>query len=200
MQKKLLFVVAAAVAIPLLGCGTDSTTYEPFQEPVAEKSHDQTNQDAHDHSAQGPHGGHMIELGNEAYHAEMTHDEQTHTVTVHLFDATATKPAVADQSTLVLQLFQDGKFADYTLKATGEASQFSLVDKQLCDTLLHAKEVRGRLNVTIADTPYTGMIEHHAHDHEAHDDEGHDHEDHEGHDDEGEGEDQQHESHEDKDH
>lgn len=175
MQEKLLFVVTAAVAIPLLGCGSDSATYEPFQEPVAEQSHDQTNQDAHNHSAEGPHGGHMIELGNEAYHAELTHDEQTHTVTVHLLDATITQPAVADQPTLILQLFQDGKFVDYTLTAAGEASQFSLIDEKLCDALLHAEEVRARLKVTIADTPYTGMIEHHAHD-----DEDEQHESHEG--------------------
>ena len=123
----------------------------------------------HAHPTEGPHGGHLIELGEEEYHAELTHDEATHTVSVYLLDAEGQNPASADEAEIKLQLFQEGQFVDYLLQATEGTSAFALVDEALCDALLHDEEVRGRLHVTLAGTPYTGLIEHQAHDHAGHD-------------------------------
>ena len=79
-----------------------------------------------------------------------------------------------------LQLFKDGQFVDYKLETADGASEFTLVDEELCDTLLHADEIRGRLHVTIGGTQHIGMIEHQAHEHEGHDDDHgtHEHADH----------------------
>ena len=180
-------LLTVGLCISFVGCASESGESNVPQGQLVKENQDHegdaTAEDAHDHSAEGPHGGHLIVLGNEEYHAELTHDESTHTVTVYLLDAAATKSVTADQSTIVLRLFQEGEFVEHTLEATDAASQFSAADEQLCDALLHANETRGRLQVSIAGKAYTGMIEHKAHDHEGHADDDHDHGDgdHKGH-------------------
>ena len=174
----------------VLGCSADPGTGDASHQGPPEEAHVHGEANAHSHAAEGAHGGHLIVLGDDEYHAELLHDEGAHTVTVHLLDAAGKNPVSADPPEVTLQLFQNGQFVDYTLNASGSeagAAEFSLVDEALCHALLHAEEVRGRLQVTIAGKQLTGVIEHHAHDHEgnAHDDdqEQHDHPegDHDGH-------------------
>jgi hypothetical protein len=187
-------VVAVGVTLAsvfLVGCGSDAaqppTGPGTEHEHVADAGHDHGD---HVHLTEGPHGGHLIELGNEAYRAELLHGDSAHTVTIHLLDAAAEQAVPVSQNEITLQLFRDGQFVDYTLKAveqeadaTGSASQFEITDAELCETLCSEEEVRGRLHVTIDGTPLTGIIEHGAHcDHEHgdhdHGHEGHDHGDH----------------------
>jgi hypothetical protein len=157
----------------LLGCGAGPADTDGSQSGSAEAAHDHATE--HDHSAQGPHGGHVIVLGEEEYHAELTHDEATHTVTIYLLDSTGKKPVSSEQGSITVHVFKDGEFADYPLEATGDDGAFSTIDEQLCDLLLHAEEVKGRLHVTIAGKEYVGTIEHAAHDHDDHADHDHDH-------------------------
>lgn len=189
--------VVAALSVSLAGCSSEST------ETPAEKSgssppplppdaghddhagHDPNAHAGHEHPGEGPHGGHLIELGNGEYHAELLHDENTHTVTIHLLDAAGEQPVAISQTEIALQLFQGAQFVKYALKAVqrpgepaGAASRFEIVDESLCDALCHGDETRGRLQVTINSKPYTGMIEHTSHgdhDHEGHDRGGHEH-------------------------
>ena len=170
-------LMGLALCTLLLGCGPSTST----EEKPAPAAHKEDGHDDHDHAAAGPHGGHLLVLGNDQYHAELLHDEPTHTVTVHLLKVAGNEPAATDQETLTLQLFEDGKFVDYELAAVrsggaAEASEFKIVDEKLCDQLLHGEEVKGRLKVTIAGQPLVGTIEHDAHDDDGHDHEGHDHE------------------------
>lgn len=131
--------------------------------------HDHGDQAQTSHPTEGPHGGDLIELGDEEYHAELLHDEDTHTVTVHLLDGQGKEPVNVPAGEVTVQLFQDGKFVKYTLQAvpatgtSNRASQFKLVDAALCDTLCHGEEVRGRLQVTIGGKSYNGTIEHGSH-------------------------------------
>ena len=159
----------------LLGCGTGPAD-TGSQGGSTDTAHDHATE--HDHSAEGPHGGHMIVLGEEEYHAELAHDEAAHTVTVYLLDSTGKKPVASEQGAIRLQVFKDGEFADYSLAATGDDGAFSTADEQLCDLLLHAEAVKGRLHATIAGKEYVGTIEHTAHDHEGHDHADDDHTDH----------------------
>lgn len=159
----LAFVVATAFA----GCAGDDmgTSSASVEDNQSTQNHEG---EATAHPDQGPHGGHLIELGDEAFHAELLHDEATHTVVVHVLDAAGTQEVAIDQSEITLQIFKDGQFAKYALLAAGEAmpaSTFSLMDQDLCE-LLHAEELRGRLNVTIEGESYNGVIELHADDHD----------------------------------
>lgn len=189
----LCLVAVISFSVSLAGCGANSATdaavsaqsghYEGDGHDHSGEAaghfegdgHDHGNEDAHAHPTEGPHGGHLIELGNEEYHAELLHDEATHKVTIHLLDSTGQQSVTQPLPEITMQLFQDGKFVSYTLKAVpeprtsnGAASEYELVDAELCDTLCHVEAVQGRLHVTIAGKPYTGTIEHDSHDHEGH--------------------------------
>ncbi len=141
--------------------------------------HAEGDHDGHDHSAEheGPHGGHVIELGlNHQYHAELVENEDAHAVTVYMLDKDM-KELTIDQATITMNLMVDGKAQSYELAAAGvaggKASQFNAADKSLFEAL-HEHEASGKLRVTIDGTPYSGEVEHHHHEgHDEHD--GHDH-------------------------
>jgi hypothetical protein len=185
LDKLFTSLMGLAVCVFFTGCGPDAD-----HDAAGDHGHDHAGAEGdaaapgHDHPEEGPHGGHLIELGEGAYHAELAHDEATHTVTVYLLDADGRSPIGADDREITLQLFQGGRFVDYMLAAAEGASTFSLVDEKLCDTLLHADETRGRLRVAIDGKQQTGTIEHHAHAHEGHE-QGHSNHAGHGHDDAG---------------
>ncbi len=165
----------------LLGCGAKPADSGGDQGGATPAAHDHAADHGHDHAAEGPHGGHLIVLGEEEYHAELTHDEATHTVAVYLLDSSGKEPVSSEQEALTLQVFEGGDFVDYAIKATGDDGAFSTTDEKLCDLLLHAEVVKGRIHATIGGKEYVGTIEHaaHAHDHAGPaEHEGHDHADH----------------------
>jgi len=184
----------AALSVSLAGCGSNSSETPTNKvagtpPPLAADAdhddhagHDHDDSAGHEHPTEGPHGGHLIELGNEEYHAELLHDENTRTVTIHLLDGAGKQPVAIPQTEITLQLFQGGQFVKYALKSVqgpggsaGAASRFEIVDAALCNTLCDEDETRGRLQVSINGKPYTGTIEHSSHG--DHDHEGHEHAD-----------------------
>ena len=186
-----LFAIAVIVLnISLIGCDSGSVETPVHQvdgtPPPLVSGLDVGDHEGHDHSdgtcdahpTEGPHGGHLIELGNEEYHAELLHDESTHRVTIHLLDGAGKEPVAAPLQEITMQLLRDGQFVQYTLTAVPSqggdgASQFEVVDESLCDALCHEDELKGRLQVTLNGQPYTGTIDHTGHEeHEGHDDDG----------------------------
>jgi hypothetical protein len=118
----------------------------------------------HGHGAKGPHGGGLIELGAEEYHAEIVVDHDAHAVRVYVLGKEALKLKAAPQKT-------DGE---------GKSSVFELIDDGVVHTLMDAKAIHGKLQVSIGGKPFTGEIDYHidgsAHDHK--DEKGHaDHKD-----------------------
>jgi hypothetical protein len=70
--------LSAMVAFVLSGSGcTDSADDSQFSDVSATESEkpDENAHAAHAHPSEGPHGGDLIELGNEDYHAELVHPE-----------------------------------------------------------------------------------------------------------------------------
>jgi hypothetical protein len=136
-------------------------------------AHDHDHEHGHDHAAghpeEGPHHGHLIKLGEEEYHAELTHDDATQTITLYLLGADAkTAVAIADAE-ILLNLVTEGQPLQLKLAAapqasdpTGESSRFTIIDAAGLASL-EAPATTGRLNVTIADTPYSGTVQHHEH-------------------------------------
>ena len=125
---------------------------------------------AHEHHHEhGPHGGHIIELGEEEYHAELAHDEAAKTVTIYLLDKTAKVAVPIADPEIVLNLVVDGQPLQVKLAAApqegdpaGHSSRFSLADEKVLEAL-EAPKTTGRLNVTIGGKSYTGAVEHHEH-------------------------------------
>ncbi len=165
-----LIAIFAVTSFGLLvaGCGAGGNSGHNGQDaPAGQSSH------ADDHPTEGPHGGHLIELGEEEYHAELIEDEATHTVTIYLLNSSGKQPVEGDEPEITLNLFRNGEFVSYTLTAAEGKSVFSLTDAELCDLLLHAEDLKGRLNVAIAGKDYVGIIDHEAHDHAGQDHGGH---------------------------
>jgi hypothetical protein len=163
----LLAIVAATM---FSGCGTASVDKEH-----ASKGHHEG--DGHGHTAEahseiGPHGGHLIELGsNEAFHAELLHDDTTHRVTVYILDGKAKADVPIPQPELVVNIVSAGNPKQFKLMAAplatelrDTASCFQLENEELC-TALDATDCKGRLAVNIDGKQYVGEIQHHDHDH-----------------------------------
>lgn len=130
------------------------------------------------HPTEGPHHGHLIELGQDhKYHAELIHDEKKNSVTIYVLgpieDGVVKRQVPIKAEEIVINLKHDGKAEQFKLKAVpdkndpmGQSSRFVSEDQELSHDLDHG-ETDARLVLTIGGTSYTGKIEHdHDHDHE----------------------------------
>lgn len=96
MKKTLALLALACWILPWsVGCQNPSS-----QEPTAaadsesaDASHDEESHagHSHDHDDVGPHGGHLLHLSPSDAHAEWTHDDDNHLITVYLDDFDADK-------------------------------------------------------------------------------------------------------------
>src|SRR5690242_18148959 len=92
-------------ALLSLGCGGN-----PAPSPVAKTDGPQDHhEEEHAHPDEGPHDGHLIELGQEEYHAELVHDDASSTVTLYVLDSTARSAVAIEEETVKLNLVVDGK-------------------------------------------------------------------------------------------
>ena len=169
MFRLSIFALAISLAtfFGLAGCG------KPASESAGASAEAHAD-DEHGHAEEGPHGGHLIELGNEEYHAELTHDDATHSVAIYVLDGMATNPVAIDAQEVSINLVSNGAPMQFKLPAApqsadppGQTSRFEIVSETLCDAW-DAPNTTGRLNVTIGSKPYVGAIE--AHEHEEHED------------------------------
>jgi len=162
------FSIAGALCfmLGLPGCSNDSNS-GPITALPPEIAHV-----ADAHPSEGPHHGQLIELGKEEYHAELVHDDSSHTTTIYLFDAEAKSPVQIEAKELTLNLLSAGKPQQFRLAAQPEAtdpagtsSAFSSKSEELCEAL-DANGTTGRLSVEIQGKAFVGTIAQHAHDHD----------------------------------
>ncbi len=121
----------------------------------------------HEHE-HGPHGGHLVELGEEAYHAEVVFDEKAGKITVYILDSTAKTASPIDAKEITLKLAIAGKTESFALAAVpqpgdpqGKSSRFELVGN--ADIKSHIKDeedLKGTVNATIGGKSYSGDIKH----------------------------------------
>lgn len=127
----------------------------------------------HAHATEGPHGGDLIELGEEEYHAELVHDDKAGTVTIYILDAHAEAAVPVDAAELVINLKHDGKAEQFKLPASpdasdpqGNSSRFDSNDAELCAELCEDLAHEGaepQLVAMINGKQYRGSIEHSDH-------------------------------------
>ena len=161
-----LALATLAAALWFTGCQPDAANISGSPPEVGHEEHDH----AHDHAHGGLHGGHIIELGNEEYHAEWTHDD-TGKVTVYILDAEMKNevPIAAEEITIETKIGE--KAGSYKLSAIDskdvKASKFEIVDKGLLGVLESLSEgVTAKLVIPdINGKAYEAAIEHHSHDH-----------------------------------
>lgn len=144
-----------------VGCGGGASDYKKADDlKKAPALHDE-----HGHGEKGPHGGSLVELGADEFHAEVVLDHDAHTLRVFVLgkDAKTAVPTAATEITVAAE----GKGA-VTLKAApqeadgeGKASRFELIDEKLVHDILDAKFLHGEVRITIGDKPYSGHIDMH---------------------------------------
>jgi hypothetical protein len=116
----------------------------------------------------------LIELGNEEYHAELLHDDQS--VTIFILNAAADEQVPIAATEITINTKHDGQPEQFQLLASpdqsdpaGQSSRFVATDADLA-THIDEEGAEHKLVLTINGKSYRGDI---AHDHDGH--EGHIH-------------------------
>jgi hypothetical protein len=155
--------------------------------PADSTTADNTAADAHDHAhaEEGPHGGHIIELGAPNHHAELTHDDASHRIGVYILDGAAKAAAPIPEESVTINAAEDGESTAYVLPAVpqpgdgeGAASYFEIDSEELCKIICgdsEAERTTARISITIGGKPFIGIIETEPHDHDHNHDHGHAH-------------------------
>ena len=149
----------------------------PFRLPVAprkrpttaEHGDDHDHDHGHSHEEAGPHGGHLIELGEEEYHLEWNHDDEAHALTFYVLDGAAKKEVKipAENLQINVSVGEDTKSFDVpAIRADGEETTalFETDDADLF-ALIEDDAVKATIDAQIDGKAYQGSIEHHHHDH-----------------------------------
>jgi len=168
LDRKRLFWPAFAVAALLVMFGCEPPAQSTSTGTAHDHGHDHGH---HDHADEGPNGGHLIELGDEQYHAEWLHDDDSGKVEVIILDGTAKQevPVAADVVTITVDVEGDQHYAlEPTNAENGLASRFEIVAPDLVTALKLGDGVEVTLDIEIDGTPFSSTIEHLDHD-------GHDH-------------------------
>lgn len=162
---KVLFTTSTAplivAACMLCGCG-DSPDPNPISSgPVTTGGEGQY---VHAHPSEGPHGGDLIELGNEEYHAELLDQDG---ITIYILDAFATQTTAIEAVDITINLSHDGTPAQFKLTAApteddpdGRSSRFTSADKELVEHLHEEENVEGTLVLQINGKSYRGKLTH----------------------------------------
>lgn len=153
------------------GCPSGEGEFKEYKAPKAT-----VDDHGHDHEhAHGPHDGHIIELGEEEYHAELVYVPADAKVTIYTYGPDLDKPAAIDATEITLNLMIEGKAEQFALPAQkqegdeeGKASKFELAGNETIKSKIKSEEdLHGKINVSIGGKSYVGEISHdHDHDHE----------------------------------
>lgn len=183
-------VVLTSAALLFVGCQDRAAAPKKDAEPDAKAAKvdgakgaakDDDHDHGHEHPTAGPHGGELIELGDEEYHAELVHDDKADEVTLYILDAKAKNAVPIEAKELVINLKHDGKPEQHKLAAAplesdgaGKSSRFVAKGNADLNEDLEHHDAEARLQVTINGASFTGKIEHH-HEEGDHKDHDHDH-------------------------
>lgn len=175
-------VILCVFGVTFVGCdsGTEQGT-KSFDEAAPEDVTMEEHDHGHDHPSEGPHHGSLIELGKEAYHGELVHDEKSGAITIYILDGAAKSSVPITAESVLVNVKHNGKGQQFTLAAApeqgdpeGKSSKFTTQDKTLGE-LLDEKDTTARLVLEIDGKSFSGEIDAHDHDHDHGHDEKHAH-------------------------
>ena len=170
MRLRLQLLLWIASTTLLTACQHSSESRPEVVAPSAGKA-EHGEEAAHSHAEEGPHGGHVVVLGDEAYHAEWLHDDASGQVTVFLLAADGKTDVRTTADALRIEVAIAGAARQHALAAADRdqsvpatASRFEILDKPLVEALKAAGQgVDATIVVEIAGATYRGAIEHHEH-------------------------------------
>jgi hypothetical protein len=160
MRSCLLLVGCVGLALSA-GCNSGNQAYHEV--PKGSRVKDQP----HEHE-QGPHGGHLVELGEEEYHAEVVFDPKSSKITLYVLDSSGKKAAPIDAKEIKLELTIGGQPKSFTAKAVADkgdpsdkSSRFEVPDNpEIKANIKDEEDLKGSVTVAIGGKTYTGKIVH----------------------------------------
>ena len=167
MKTTSLFLASAILALAP-GCQPDpGPPAVPGNTTQLEEEHD------HDHGALGPHGGHVLVLGDEQYHAEWTHEDQGGEILIYLLDQDIKEDVTTTAELITISTTIRDESQTYELAADNQneedpprASRFKATNPNLLTALKQAGSgVKAEMRVIIDGTFFRGTFEKHEHDH-----------------------------------
>jgi hypothetical protein len=174
MKNNIASIITLAlfmVSFMIYGCDSNTEQGKSFEEAAPEDVTMVEDDHGHNHPSEGPHHGSLIELGKEAYHAELVHDEKSGSVTIYILDDAVKKSVPIKAESIIINAKHDGKGQQFTLAAApesndpkGQSSRFNTQDKAIGE-LLEEHDVEARLVLEIDGKSYSGDIPAHDHDH-----------------------------------
>lgn len=178
-MKNVLLALACFCFLFQIGCENQQNlkTVSPEDlKPVAD-DHD------HDHVHKAPHDGHLIELGDHKYNAEIVYSANEPKLTFYILGAHAEAPVAIPDKEIKFMLEVDGAAKELVFKAEpvagdkeGMASKFVLTDSTtLPPSITELEKMHGSLTLTINGENFTGNLTHTDHNHAGHDHAAHDH-------------------------
>lgn len=162
------------------GCAPSAPGPAPVPAPaprVFGNADDVTNVEPPAH-AHGPNGGHIVELGEEEFHAEVAMDT-SRKLTVYLLDEAVKAAKPVENGTMQIVTKVDGNDVTLDLVAApldtekdGKCSRFELAADKVPGAIMDIEGLTGDLSLKFGDkTLKTSLTEEHDHDHEhGHDD------------------------------
>jgi len=141
--------------------------------PAARDVHQHEGEHDHDHGALGPHGGHVLVLGDEKYHAEWTHDDKNGEIVIYLLDADIKEDVATEAELITIATTIRDEIQTYELAADNQgqadpprASRFKITNPNLLTALKQAGSgVDAQVRVVIDGSLFRGTFENHDHDH-----------------------------------
>ena len=149
------------MTLALAGCTGSGSEYHPVPKDISVRDEPHS----HEH---GPHGGHLVELGEEQYHAEVVYDAKTKKITIYILDSTAKAPHATDSKQITLTLAISGKNESFPVDAVpqegdpkGKSSRFELAGNAAINSHIKDEEdLKGSVDVTIDGKKFSGEIKH----------------------------------------
>ncbi|QDU81106.1 hypothetical protein Pla110_28430 [Polystyrenella longa] len=178
MSLRKLAVLALLIGLLpwVAGCGNGDDGLQEFEPSTShEDDHDH---DEHGHEEHGPHDGHLVDLGDHKYMAEVVFDAADHKVGVYILDHDEMKAYPIDQTEIGAHLHIGEEEQEFKLTAKpqegdpeGKSSYFELAGNEIIkEHVTDAEDLEGEIIVTVDGETYEGEImHHHDHDHDDHD-------------------------------
>jgi hypothetical protein len=165
------WILAVATMAGAIGCDTPQSQFKPADQlPTAPADHGHS----HGESAEGPHHGALVELGEEEFHAEIVVNGKAHSLKLYLLgpDGKTAASTTAAEATLAVE-----GGATLTLKAVegqpeGMNTVFEVVDEKAVHEIAEAEFIHGELKISVGEKAFSAHVDAHFHaDHDhAHDD------------------------------
>jgi hypothetical protein len=121
-----------------------------------DNEHAESAEKEHEHVA--PHGGELLELGDEQGHVELKHDDEAGKITMYIYGSSTDKPISVEKPSVTVQQ-KDGNAVELTLVAQDAKADGTAHTWMGEHAALKAEPLDGRVRLKIAGKQYQSPLE-----------------------------------------